>query len=394
MAKHYGTFDCGCDGVISLYGNKKDRVSQEEYIFSSTCYACQRAEENEKNLKLSEDNEFPILEGTEKQVAWANTLRMDVFNKINSFVDSISVDNVDKKLEYFGAQGIKFNWYKDVMDNREVCIKLKVQLKLLLSYMIREQVKSTFYIDNRFKSDEELLIYLDKLPIVEAEEKLLTPPEELVLESTVKPKDCYYDGIVQFELTPEYIRLYYVKCDAFIEIVKSNSFRWRYSYWERTLCNLSGSYIDRAAEVGNDLLNAGFSICIMDSDIRQKAIDGDYEREIKYWVLADSENSCLKIYMPDCSDSLYKKARRLPSARWDGYNIKVNLAYYAEVLDFAELNDFKVSEKSQKLIEEYALKEAMIPIVSPVSKVIEDSTNTKLKDILDSEVGVLDDLKD
>ena len=97
MAKYIGVYSCGHEGVVNIIGPHKDREWKRERIFSNMCPECykeyiqkQREEVNKKASEQSEEMELSKLEGTEKQIAWANTLRLDFINKVSEYSDEIS----------------------------------------------------------------------------------------------------------------------------------------------------------------------------------------------------------------------------------------------------------------------------------------------------------------
>ncbi len=113
MAKYEVTFSCGHTETVTLFGEEKSRQRKikylEEHGFCSDC------EEEERERKKIEDNEksaayakeyafaFPELQGTPKQVAWAETLRYKVFRG----VDEILRDNMEVYKNEIKAEVIK-----------------------------------------------------------------------------------------------------------------------------------------------------------------------------------------------------------------------------------------------------------------------------------------------
>lgn len=96
MAWYYGTFACGHEGRVNIIGPQKDREWKKERAFSHSCYECRQKEreeriqkENEESAKLSKEYEFPELTGSEKQVAWANTIRMNLFKDADKLLKEL-----------------------------------------------------------------------------------------------------------------------------------------------------------------------------------------------------------------------------------------------------------------------------------------------------------------
>ena len=78
MAKYTVTHSCGHEEVVDLWGKGKDRKSRLEWLATVPCMECKRAAEladtveTEQRLGLN-----PNMKGTERQVAWARSLRAD-----------------------------------------------------------------------------------------------------------------------------------------------------------------------------------------------------------------------------------------------------------------------------------------------------------------------------
>src|SRR5690606_201637 len=85
---------------------------------------------------------------------------------------------------------------------------------------------------------------------------------ELRAEATVYPENKITEAVVEIIAKEDKITAKFEKNDKFIDIVKSLGYKWGGS-WSREISETTGSYKDRATELGNKLLNAGFPIMIM-----------------------------------------------------------------------------------------------------------------------------------
>jgi len=102
MAYYSGTFSCGHEGRVDIIGPGKDREWKRERAFSGLCPECyrkfkaeQREAANEKAAEESKEMSLPELTGTEKQVAWANTIRVEYLNKILEVINDSCSDNFE-----------------------------------------------------------------------------------------------------------------------------------------------------------------------------------------------------------------------------------------------------------------------------------------------------------
>ena len=103
MAWYEGTYACGHEGRVNIIGPQKDRGYKKERAFSRLCPDCWQKERDEKikksnveSAELSKEYGFPDLTGTEKQTAWANTIRMELYKEINDKLDRIRESQKEK----------------------------------------------------------------------------------------------------------------------------------------------------------------------------------------------------------------------------------------------------------------------------------------------------------
>ena len=82
MAKYYVTHTCGHEEEYQLYGKHTERYRKIEWLSGQECPECRRKAEEccrkaEEEVARKEADELglPELEGSEKQVKWANVIR-------------------------------------------------------------------------------------------------------------------------------------------------------------------------------------------------------------------------------------------------------------------------------------------------------------------------------
>lgn len=147
MAWYDGTYSCGCEGRTNIIGPTKNREWIRERHFEKLCPECwgkkvieDREIANKEAKKSAKEMELPQLQGTEKQVAWANTLRqkmIDTFEKrIDSAEQKMSACTDANSLEKF---------------------KINVErLRKTFNFVLEIKVSSAWYIDTRNTDIEEL----------------------------------------------------------------------------------------------------------------------------------------------------------------------------------------------------------------------------------------------
>ena len=373
MAWYYGTYSCGHDGRTNIVGPVKNRQWIADRHFSGLCPDCYKNKIEEDRRKASEEAtekakemELPELDGTEKQVRWAMVIRQKFIEQVEKYDcegNEKKQEILDKTIEYYLTDKTKASWW---IDNRA-------------------------YINEYFVIQHFIAEMLEERKKKEAEE----PMKEVAAEATVYPENAVSNAPVEIKIADDKVAAIYEKNEKFREIVRSLGYSWSGAVWVREISQTTGSAVDRAAELGNKLLNAGFPVTILDNEARQKAIDGTYEPECKRWIkrrAAGEHAGKLAITWPR-GDDLYNIARRLPGAKWDSGAMLVRTEYYEEVEEFASLYGFRFTKLATEEIESAKQLRATAAVVKPATPA-ELEKRDGLKEILNSSDDVLEDLKD
>lgn len=308
MAWYYGTYSCGHEGRVNVVGKMSERQWKIDRHFEGICENCkakQIEESNKKSMETSKEYEFPDLKCTEKQIAWANTIRLN-------FYEECEKRNID---------------INDIINN---------------------EAESKFWIDNRNCLNGKFI----KEYHSQYEKKRVN--ELLVSLDSIKPDEIKHNGIVEIVKNNNRIVLQYEKNSDFIDLVKANKYQWD-GTWYRNLTETIGDFSDRAAEIGNKLLKNGFCICIHDKDILKKAVDGKYKHEYTKWIYSRKDTTLLSIKWEGKSDKIYKDARKIKTSKWDWdtSSVIVDVSHYKEVEVFAEKNGFRFTNAAKIKIDGY-----------------------------------------
>lgn len=335
MAKYDVTRSCGHVETIGLVGKHKNREWRlehvEPYKLCHECYqaelARQREEENREAAEVAKEQGLPSLVGTEKQVAWAETLRQKMLADI------------------------------DELNAREVPKFQRNDPKLLTAiHAIRSKTEAKWWIDHRGLCGFELIRLLEK-EYKAAKAEQAQPPAEVIAdakaEATVRPENPVTETVAEIRVLEDAIEVEFPeRRDDFWEIVKKRlQMEWAGKFWRRNLTFKAGSPADRAAEAGHRLLAAGFSVRIFDEDIRSRAIAGSYEPEQTRWIQrrAQGEHEGWFAINWQYPDDFYGAAKAIRGSRYSKPSVVVPPEQYEAVLDFANLYGFRLTEKAQEI---------------------------------------------
>lgn len=380
MSWYYGTYSCGHEGRTNIIGPTKNRQWKADREFEKLCPECwekQKQEEREKTnaaaAEKAKEMELPDLTGSEKQVAWANTLRQALIEGFERMLDGSISESVAKR--------------------HDITIE---RLRVLLDHILTTKTSASWYIESRGFGIAEVISWLDAMPKeqqIETEKPII---EEIKKESTVWPENCQYKEPAEIKVDDTKVTITFPKDETFRKIVKGLEFEWGSGYWFRKIDKFNGPASDRAAELGNKLLNAGFPVTITDNIIRQNAISGNYQPEQKRWIYIRTKGDYegrFAINWGERDEKLYNMARKLPGSKWSSPSVIVKINYWQEVEDFARLYGFKFSEGALEAIEVYKKSLDNIEKVVP-SEFKEENPPDGLREILNSGDDILDDLKD
>ena len=392
MAKYEGTYSCGHEGEVNVIGPKKNRQWKVASYFNGLCPECYKKErqmEREKAEKAAAEKsvemELPTLAGTEKQVAWANTIRID------------SIESFMKKIE----NNKNIFLYCNSNDERIPNVT-KEELIDLIDYIAKEYTSAKFWIDSRTSFEftaGDILLKLRKQESEKLPEDVAVDQEREKESLTVTAAEKKKSGVVILDYHPAgtIITAEYVKDDDFRRVIKDKNFRWnpeKYR-WEKEITEYTGTMDVRIADTGSTLLAAGFTVQFPNAEIKDKAISANFEIENDRWVKYDTKSEMLAIVWKNRSDTLYESSRKLPGAKWSNGSMKVSIGFYREVEDFAETMRFSISKKAREKIEEYKKKESGFEPVSVSVKNKENiSDEERLEKSLKSGGIILKDLMD
>lgn len=347
MAWYYGTFSCGHEGRVDVIGRVKDRQWKADRRFDGLCPECfkkkkeeEREQENLKAAKESKEMDLPELVGSEKQVAWANTLRLNLIEKF---------DKLKKGDKYDMEYSIDYITLNSNFSEKEAK-NIVNSLDDILEYILLNKINASFFINNRdcFRIEDLFISIYKEMKTKQEKEDM----KDIINESTLMPKEVKFGEVVEIKYDEKSISAIYERNDTFIKIVKALHFRWNGTIWSRKITEFTGGVSDRVAELGNKLLNAGFSVLILGENERRKAIIGEYEPECDRWIKRRTNYNKFAI-VHEYNDSLYRESKKLPNAKYDDGSMLVDISYYKEVEEFAKLYNFKFSKAAITMIEKY-----------------------------------------
>lgn len=370
MAHFEGTYSCGHEGEVSIPGIRKTGEYRAKMIFSGLCPDCQAAADEKLVSELKEkysspDSDLPMLEGSVKQIVWAESLRASRMDQVDYLVKEIK--------NFYDDEGIK--------------------LALLAIQKIFQISSSRWWIDHRYYDldymvEHYLRDYGDDMKDEMAMEVL---QQEASFDAA--PKELHTSVVATIQFDDNEVRISSGKDEIIRGVVKSYGMRWNGVSWSFPINATTGSAFDRAAEIGNLLLNAGVSIRTSNQDLMDAAVASRFEPRHENWIVREDDDHVRLVYPR--SDEIYSTAKRLPGAKWvRGTGMVIPATSVDEILDFAEQMDFEITKRAMALLEAATEAKHSRLVVSPAAPAKQKTESEELAEILASSREVIPDLKD
>lgn len=404
MAKAVATCRCKTCGneftATTIKYNRREADKWEEWASEhlTECDNCanerikaEREAEAQKCAELAKEADLPELTGSPKQIAWAERIR------INFYLPSM------EHIEKMKASLSTYTENRQEIIERQPDIAEKLQkrldeLKVFATWLFSKS-ESTFWIDNRdwFAIPESKGIETIKRVFMERFKSEFIPEEireeeqarEKEKNTIIEPENKSHAVICVVTCSGNAVT---VKSDYDSEmpkVVKAHGYRWNGSVWGRKMNYSTGSAEDRAIEIANALLVAGFPVKI-DRELADRAVNGDYTSEHRRWVSRKPNTDRLVINMEHDNFDLTNKARRISGASNYG-PLTVPVSSWEEVEEFARLYDFRFSPGATEAIDKLKSMTVKTSVKAGEQAVYVEED---LKAILNSSRDVLDDLRE
>lgn len=363
---------CKSNWITVVARSRKEAERRAAWLSDrEICESCKqedRDKENQESAEYAKSQGWCELRGSEKQIAWANTIRKEKIMLINSEVSSS-----------FIAKEI----------DREICETLSVEeeelpsIKMIITSILSKKESASFWIDlNRMKMSfilslikPDLIDFIIESEIDEDEEKKRKERiDEILKEETIRPEETKTNHIIDISFFENKTVLNFEPYDhRYIEILKSHNFEWsdKNRHWWRNAAPYDGCFADRAAQLASELLEEGYIVRCSNNEVREKVIEGTWLPRVQRqaFKIEQGWNKGRIRFIWFDSKKLYNEFKHLPGAKMDNrchYDSYIVPAVdYNQVLDFAESHGFILSESAIELLESVKKRIGLIPVVTP-----------------------------
>jgi len=379
MAKVKAVCRCAtCGNEFMVEATKPNRKSADDWKkwaeeTLDECEECRRkriekarAEEAAKAAELAKESGLPELTGTPKQVSWAETIRRGCLETLDEFIEKLTTSVKEGKSSYELRKKVE----RDDVDTFTEFRK-----------WVSGKESAKFWIDWRYAFERNAMPMFTELKFefVRALKAKQTEEVQEEVTVTVQPEEQKETTLCTVEYTEEKVTVKSSYNPNMPPVVKAAGYRWDGDTWSRQMYASTGDPADRAAEIANKLLLAGFPVR-MPKEIKERATAGTYEPEWKRWIFWNAKREMFRF---DGDVGI----EGIPGAKYDYAPITA----YAEIEEFARFHDYRFTPIAREKLEEYKSSLTSSAITAGQEAEYHEGST---KEILDSSRDVLEDLKE
>ena len=382
--KYVVTHSCGHEEEVNLVGSSRDRERKLAWLESQPCRACQEEAAAKRNKEREKELGLPDLEGSEKQISWATTIRLERFKELDEFIKACegSLEAGAKKLkeaEEKGAEAVA------MVEQKIARYEERLRKAMAALEVVSTMTDSHWWINHRNGYLVEFFEACKELEDQKKEEEIEaeTAPEAVVMQ----PEAPKTTTVAELKAKDGLILMLSDKDETIRLAVKAHGFSWNIGKraWVKRVTEMTGKAEDLLADTARILLEAGIPVK-GPASLKEALESGNYEPECHRWVAVSEGGDKLAI-------NQIKGVSNYPAGKetWRGDYILVSPNLWREVREFAGLNGYKITRKADEMLRKAEEATVSIKLARPQG---EAGGADKLKEILESSRDILDDLKE
>jgi hypothetical protein len=341
MAQYDVTYACGHSGTVYLTGKHSYREWKLERLKEDECLECFKARQFLAAQTETQERDLIPLQGSEKQVQWALSIRLDILAKLDADEDKLvqALPERDKRTFVLVVDALcrvdsAHQWIEWRRDD----------IKYILLAVHRQLVNAPSSAQVEREREEA--------------RRLAKAKTEAIAEATIKPEQPISDALAEISHTQDcvYVSLS-ERHDDFAQVVRRLGYTWDYEKrrWERKLRVLyTGPARDRAVELGQALLSRGFCLCVLDQSLREAIVAGTFEPEHTRWISAMVKGDHVGWFCVKWGEfeDYYNVARKIAHSRYEKPHVVIPPASFEQVLDFAGRYGFRLTTGAQEIADQ------------------------------------------
>lgn len=342
MAKYDISYSCGHTDTVNIIG--RDRERRIRFLEAGLCFDCYKIQRRQEAQAQSEERELPPLQGSEKQVAWAMTIRVGILKRMERMIEQ-EMPPFSEDESRVEAQR-RLTLALDAL-YKEPSAKRWIEWRDCALPTILREVYQTL----RAAPTHDEIAQRQQEALAAAQQEAVA-----LAEATIRPERPVTETVAEISIVaPATVRMHFPEHhEGFRGVVKGLGYIWSeadHAWLRRLSVARNGSASDRAIELGHTLLSHGFCVRCFDADLRAAMAAGTFAPEHTRWIttLIQGEYVGWFALLWGKQEDYYEVARRLRGSRYSAPFVVVPPTSFAYVLDFAERYDFRLTMPAQTI---------------------------------------------
>lgn len=302
---------------------------------------------------------LPELQGSAKQIAWAEQIRsrhnyllssmLDTWGKIKNLPSFKEQGNITRR-EFDSCGGdVSFLFFKQVVNPIKNILGVDFNFQeVCAAYMAH--ASAHWWIDHREAMTSAMQETVEDMAKAAAPQIIEEQTQEEIdarSESLILPRgERASETIAEISERGDTIQVSFPeKNEEFRTVCKSLGLRWQATehVWACSLISWGETPEDRIAELAAALVSKGFVCSVFNETARKMALDGSFKPRISRMVSVRGEGLIVITWRKE--DDLYRAARQIPKSRWDSAlgAVTAPVGVIAAVKDFADEYSFALA---------------------------------------------------
>lgn len=385
---------CGAELVLVLTGKRADAERRADWMLKQghVCDSCKdRQHEAEAARAQCEAQEkgYPALQGTDKQVRWALTLREGVLCTVEALVSEL-LELEDAESFYRSSLSVVSPqlWRRALAGSDEVSLALLQRRAVQVMEALLAKTQAGWWIDQRGVNPARIIASLGidlTAPVAEDEVLFFVyPPEPKVQEAAIISR---HGGDVMIRRCPSEVT------QRFYQLHRKINYEHDSRAWLWHLDATLGEQDDRMAEVANFLLREGYPVATTDKSLLDKAVSGEFAPRHPHWLCAYGRSQYRVVIETGGTPALLREVRHIRGAKQleGDWRWLVSASEWRSLREMADDFDIRVTGKADEVLrqaEARALAGQVGQIAPPpVAQVqIREATLSPVSQEIDSEL--------
>ena len=380
MAKYNVTYKCGHEDRVELFGKMSVREWRLERMGQELCPECQKRQQAEADKEFDKKNDLPELTGSPKQIDWARHIRRECFEAFEKLTKTFE-EKIRERVTILAVEK-----HKEEQIDRVTKSQVDVLMDAI-SY-VSEQTESKFFIDNRdnFFSMNEVIYpvrtwyrchelyekwadaYRDAHDTCAIAARQELEEAEKSAQVTIQPEQKGSNTIVTLKVQDDTVKLCSDYDSNLVDVIHKLELKmtWNRPCWEFKAELFRGTAESALIEIGNKLLEKGYTVVFPSREMADMALTGAFERYKMNAVYAHKTEKNTLVVEYDKSDNGIPVL--LGFIRGSKFKRNSNMCYvpvsaYESLEELSEANNFAWSKAASERLETY--KQSLI-IANPV----------------------------